>query len=78
MQITTEEITESTLLNEAVAFVKTQKGRYGRMAADTGLSQRFITDLAQGISKDPGVRKIEKLLRYKLQLGEALLSTTLR
>lgn len=70
--------TESHLLNEAREFLRSQKGRLGRVAADTGLTVRFLQNLNQGNVDDPGVRKIERLLRYKAQLGEELTSTALR
>ncbi len=70
--------TESHLLNEARDFLQSQQGRIARVAADTGLTVRFLQNLHQGLVDDPGVRKIERLLRYKAQLGETLTSTALR
>ena len=80
MAVTTLEITESLLLNEARAFIKSNRGRLPRLAADCGLPLRFLESLVRssGGPADPGVRKIERILRYKASLGETLTSSQLR
>ena len=78
MHTNSTELTESALLNEARDFCRSQAGRLPRVAADTGLPLRFLQTLTRGEVDDPGVRKIERILKYKRELGETLTSTALR
>jgi hypothetical protein len=59
-------------------FLLQQKGRLPRVAADIGVSQNTLYDLVAGRRNSLKAVTAEKLLRYKLLLGETLLSCQLR
>lgn len=64
--------------DEAMEFLLAQKGRLGRVAADIGVSQNTLYDLVAGRRNSLKAVTAEKLLRYKMLLGETLLSCQLR
>lgn len=64
--------------DEAMEFLLAQKGRLPRVAADIGVSQNTLYDLVAGRRNSLKAVTAEKLLRYKMLLGETLLSCQLR
>ena len=70
----TLEIADNSLIDEARDFVIENKGTLTVIADDIGIPVRFFYDLAAGRVKNPGVRPIEKILRYKRMTGEVLQS----
>jgi hypothetical protein len=69
---TRRKIKDDSLLNEAAAFLRDNKGCLPAIADDMGIPLRFFYDLTAGRVKNPGVRPIEKILRYKRMTGEAI------
>lgn len=67
-----------SIQDEAMEFLLAQKGRLPRVAADIGVSQNTLYDLVAGRRNSLKAVTAEKLLRYKLLLGETLLSCQLR
>ncbi len=70
----TLDIADNTLIDEARAFCIENKGKLTELSDDIGIPVRFFYDLAAGRVKNPGVRPIEKILRYKRMTGETLQS----
>ena len=66
------QITDDSLLNEAAEFLRQHKGSLTAISYDIGIPTRFFYDLTSGRVKNPGVRPIEKILRYKRMTGEVL------
>ena len=64
--------------DEAMEFLLAQKGRLPRIAGDIGVSQNTLYDLVAGRRNSLKAVTAEKLLRYKMLLGETLLSCQLR
>jgi hypothetical protein len=64
--------------DEAMEFLLGQKGRLPRVAGDIGVSQNTLYDLVAGRRNSLKAVTAEKLLRYKMLLGETLLSCQLR
>lgn len=64
--------------DEAMEFLLAQQGRLPRIAADIGVSQNTLYDLVAGRRNTMKTVTAEKLLRYKMLLGETLLSCQLR
>ena len=64
--------------DEVMEFLLTQKGRLPRIAGDIGVSQNTLYDLVAGRRSSLKAVTAEKLLRYKMLLGETLLSCQLR
>jgi hypothetical protein len=67
-----------TIQDEAQEFLVAQKGRLPRIAADLGISPNTLYDLAAGRRASWKSVVAEKVLRYKLLMGEALLSCQLK
>jgi hypothetical protein len=68
------EIADNALIDEAAEFCRENKGTLTGIAEDIGIPVRFFYDLAANRVKNPGVRPIEKILRYKRMVGEQLQS----
>ena len=66
------QITDDSLLNEAAEFIRSNTGVLPALSDDMGIPVRFFYDLTSGRVKNPGVRPIEKILRYKRMTGEAI------
>ncbi|HUS85280.1 MAG TPA: hypothetical protein VMX56_09040 [Anaerolineales bacterium] len=64
--------------DEAMEFLIAQRGRLPRVAADIGVSQNTLYDLVAGRRSSLKAVVAEKVLRYKLLLGDNLLSCQLR
>ena len=67
-----------TIQDEAVDFLLSQRGRLPRIAADIGVSQNTLYDVVAGRRATLKCVVAEKILRYKLLLGESLLSCQLK
>lgn len=67
-----------TIQDEAVDFLLSQKGRIPRIAADIGVSQSTLYDVVAGRRTTLKSVVAEKILRYKVLLGESLLSCQLK
>jgi len=67
-----------TIQDEAVDFLLSQKGRIPRIAADIGVSQNTLYDVVAGRRATLKCVVAEKILRYKVLLGESLLSCQLK
>lgn len=67
-------IPDNALMDEAREFLDDNKGCLTLLADDMGIPVRFFYDLTSGRVKNPGVRPIEKILRYKRMSGETLKS----
>jgi phage portal protein BeeE len=65
-------ITDDSLMNEAIEFLRSEKGCLPQIAAEIGVPVRYFYDLTSGRRKNPGARQIEKILRYKRLSGETL------
>ena len=65
-------LTDDSLMNEAIAYLKENKGTLPILADEMGIPVRYFYDLTSGRMKQPGVRHIEKILRYKRLTGERL------
>jgi hypothetical protein len=66
------EIADNALIDEAAEFLRLHRGSMTVIAEDIGIPVRFFYDLTAGRVKNPGVRAIEKILRYKRMTGESL------
>lgn len=67
-----------TIQDEAVDFLLSQQGRIPRIAADIGVSQSTLYDVVAGRRATLKCVIAEKILRYKILLGESLLSCQLK
>ena len=67
-------ITDDSMLNEATQFIRDNSGTLPAIADDIGIPVKFFYDLTAGRVKNPGIRAIEKILRYKRMTGEAIVS----
>ena len=67
-------ITDDGMLNEAAQFLRDNQGCLPQMADEMGIPVRFFYDLTAQRVKNPGIRPIEKILRYKRATGEQLSS----
>ena len=65
-------ITDDSMLNEAAEFLRANTGTLPMLSDEMGIPLRFFYDLTAGRVKNPGVRPIEKILRYKRMVGEAI------
>jgi hypothetical protein len=65
---------DNALIDEAAEFLRENRGTLTVIAEDIGIPVRFFYDLTAGRVKNPGVRPIEKILRYKRMVGEQLQS----
>jgi hypothetical protein len=68
------ELADNQLIDEAADFLRDNKGTLTAISDDIGIPVRFFYDLVAGRVKNPGVRPIEKILRYKRLTGEELQS----
>lgn len=68
------EIPDHALIDEAAAFLRENTGTLTVIAEDIGIPVSFFYNLKAGRVKNPGVRPIEKILRYKRMVGEELQS----
>ena len=66
------EIADNALIDEAREFLAENKGCLTVIAEDLDIPVRFFYDLTAGRVNNPGVRPIEKILRYKRLTGEQL------
>ena len=66
------QIADNTLIDEAAEFLRANRGGLPQIAVEIGIPVRFFYDLTAGRVKNPGVRPIEKILRYKRMTGESL------
>ena len=66
------QIADNTLIDEATEFLRDNKGCLPAIAEDIGIPVRFFYDLTAERVNNPGVRPIEKILRYKHMTGEAI------
>jgi hypothetical protein len=72
-----KQLKTGTIQDEAVEFLLTQQGRLPRVAADIGLSHNTLYDIVSGRRQTMKCVVAEKILRYKMLLGESLLSCQL-
>lgn len=70
-------ITTGTIQDEAVEFLLTQQGRLPRVSADIGVPHTTLYDIVSGRRQTLKCAVAEKILRYKMLLGESLLSCQL-
>lgn len=70
----TRELADNALIDEAAEFLRDNKGALTAISEDIGIPVRFFYDLTSGRVKNPGVRPIEKILRYKRLTGQQLQS----
>lgn len=68
----TIELADNALYDEAKAFLDEHKGNLTDLADAIGIPVRFFYDLTSGRVHNPGVRPIEKILRYKAMSGETI------
>jgi transcriptional regulator with XRE-family HTH domain len=54
---------DATLLETVLDGLKERNGDMARISRRTGLDYSWLTKLAQGRIKDPGVKKIERLAK---------------
>lgn len=59
----------SELLKQAIEFVKSKKGELPSLSKKIKLDYNWLRKLADGSINDPGVSKIEKILRYSESEG---------
>ena len=64
--------------DETMEFLLAQKGRLPRIASDIGVSPNTLYDLVSGRRASCKVITAEKVLRYKMLMGETLMSCQLR
>ena len=69
---------EGSIQDEAIEFLQTQKGRLPRIAGDLGIGQNTLYDIVAGRRTSLKAVTAEKILRYKLLLGQSLVSCQLR
>ncbi len=67
-----------TIQDEVMDFLLAQAGRLPRIAADIGVSQNTLYDVVAGRRATLKCVVAEKILRYKVLLGESLLSCQLK
>jgi hypothetical protein len=67
-------IPDDSMINEAIEFLRDNHGCLPAIAEDMGVPVGFFYDLTANRVKNPGVRHIEKILRYKQMTGEAISS----
>jgi len=53
-----------TLKDQATSSVRSKKGSLPQLSRDLGLDYNWIRKFADGAIKDPGVSKIERILKY--------------
>lgn len=70
-------IKTGTIQDEAIEFLLTQQGRLPRVAADIGIPHTTLYDIVSGRRQTMKCAVAEKILRYKMLLGESLLSCQL-
>lgn len=55
---------ETSELDFVLRQLKTRKGSWPQVCAETGVDYSWLSKLARGMFEEPGVKKIETLARY--------------
>ncbi|MDA8093401.1 MAG: hypothetical protein M0T84_05715 [Betaproteobacteria bacterium] len=53
-----------TILNQLISDLHATKGRWPDVALESGVPVSTVRKIAQGVSADPGVGTVQKLLAY--------------
>ena len=67
-------ITDDSMLNEAREFLRENTGCLPQIADEMGVPVGFFYDLTAERVANPGIRHIEKILRYKRATGAEIKS----